>query len=64
VILIDFVYFFVASSHKICGEEGSPFLWLLIVPTYDAHFQQPKLGPVQMCLRGTYFVASGDKFGS
>jgi hypothetical protein len=41
-------YFFVASSHKICGEEGSPFLWLLVVPTYDAHLQGPKLGPVRM----------------
>jgi hypothetical protein len=38
-------YFF---SHKICGEEGSPILWLLIVPTYYAHLPQQTLGPVWM----------------
>jgi hypothetical protein len=51
VILIEFV----ASSHKICGEEGSPILWLLIVPTYHAHLQLPKLcsPPLQEATRSS-----------
>jgi hypothetical protein len=35
VILIDFV----ATSHKICGEEGFLILWLHIVLTDDVHLQ-------------------------
>jgi hypothetical protein len=55
LILIEFCgYFFVASSHRICGEEGSPILWLLIVPTYDLTAPMAKTGSCPDVDEGVY----------
>jgi hypothetical protein len=41
-------FLFVASSHKICGKEGSLIVWLLVVPVYDVTPPTAKLGPARM----------------